>query len=351
MSKKNQKYKKTLEQQIVDKLISVQAFGESKKKDAKIGESLDKIYSRETYKTYKRHCMYFAQWVEKEHPEATNLKKAKKYVHEWLQSRVDAGLSSWTIGMEASALGKVFDIRPGDPDRFIPPSRKRVEIVRSRGEAARDRGFSEKNNAELIRFCRGTGLRRSEMESLKGGDCLTREQLEERLHDPQQMIRHGRMLKDAALFDADYFVYVRSGKGGKERLVPIIGRYQEDIYRRIQDTPEDRKVWQHVHNHCDVHGYRSDYATELYRSLSVPDMDTLKGKTISYTELTGKTRPRDEDGLDRFDVGSDWRKSAVYYCRTDEQGRHLDRRAMILASKALGHNRENVIATHYIRGL
>ena len=44
-------------------------------------------------------------------------------------------------------------------------------------------------------------------------------------------------------------------------------------------------------------------------------------------------------------------QSEVYTCRKDEAGRKLDKAAMLVCSKALGHNRISVVADNYIRGL
>ena len=44
-------------------------------------------------------------------------------------------------------------------------------------------------------------------------------------------------------------------------------------------------------------------------------------------------------------------QSEVYVCRKDEAGKKLDKAAMHIASKALGHNRLDVIANSYLRGL
>lgn len=38
-------------------------------------------------------------------------------------------------------------------------------------------------------------------------------------------------------------------------------------------------------------------------------------------------------------------------CRKDESGRKLDKAAMLVCSKALGHNRIDVVANNYIRDL
>ena len=40
--------------------------------------------------------------------------------------------------------------------------------------------------------------------------------------------------------------------------------------------------------------------------------------------------------------------SSAYYCRSDRKGVVYDRRALFEASAALGHNRETVVAEHYL---
>ena len=59
---------------------------------------------------------------------------------------------------------------------------------------------------------------------------------------------------------------MRNGKGGRERLSPIIGPNAAQIVQRIQETPGEEKVWQHVHQSADIHGYRAEYATAIYKA-------------------------------------------------------------------------------------
>lgn len=42
----------------------------------------------------------------------------------------------------------------------------------------RDRHFSKTNNDELVKFCKGTGLRRSELAELRGKDLVPRAEIE-----------------------------------------------------------------------------------------------------------------------------------------------------------------------------
>ena len=241
MGRRNKAYSKDLHQQAYDRLTGMQAFGESKKEATAHGEEKDKIYSFNTYKSYWKHTKYFIKYIKENHPECTTLKSAKKYVNEWLQVRVDQGLSAWTVQLEAKAMGKLYGISPDDENYFKPPKRNREDIKRSRGDRVRDRHFSKTNNDELIKFCRGTGLRRKELQELRGKDLVSREQIEAEISQLESVPVEQRapsvtkrleMLQDARMFPEGWFIHVRNGKGGRERLSPIIGKNAEQIIER-----------------------------------------------------------------------------------------------------------------------
>ena len=99
----------------------------------------------------------------------------------------------------------------------------------------------------------------------------------------------------------------------------------------MKNTLPDEKVWQHVHKSADIHSYRGDYATAIYKDFA---------------------RPIEKIPYDRVNRGTGRKyQSEVYTCRKDEAGRKLDKAAMLVCSKALGHNRIEVVANNYIRGL
>lgn len=340
MGRRNKTYSKDLHQQAYDQLTGMLAFGESKKEAMASGTAKNKIFSHATYKNYWKHIKYFLGYIKEKHPECTTLKNAKKYVNEWLQSRVDQGLSAWTVQLEAKALGKLYGISPDDENYFKPPKRNREDIKRSRGDRVRDRHFSKTNNDELIKFCRGTGLRRKELQELRGKDLVSREQIEKELTELQRVPEEQRapsvtkrleMLQDALMFPEGWFIHVRNGKGGRERLSPIIGKNAGQIIERISDTPAEETVWQHIHNSADIHGYRAEYATAIYKAHARAIQD------IPYDRVNRGTGKRYQ--------------SDVYTCRKDEAGKKLDKAAMLICSKALGHNRISVVADNYIRGL
>ena len=64
------------------------------------------------------------------------------------------------------------------------------------------------------------------------------------------------------------------------------------------------------------------------------------------------TGPIEKIPYDKVNRGTGKRyQSEVYSCRKDEAGKKLDKAAMLVCSKALGHNRISVVADNYIRGL
>lgn len=340
--KKNNKYHRDLKQQVYDRLTSMQAFGEKKSLDRITGTTADKIYSFSTYETYRKHCNYFADYIKAAHPEVRNLKEARKYVVEWLRMREDEGLSAWTIQTEAKALGKLYGITPEDKDYYTPPQRHRSDIKRSRRPTARDSHFSEEKNKDFVEFCRGTGLRHREIEVLSGDAYMCRSEIKKRLAEILEQEKNRTltpteahektMIKDALAFsDINDFVYVRNGKGGRTRIAPIMGEHTEEIIAMFKTVEPTDKVWPTVPVAADVHGYRGDYATAVYKRYA-RDIDKIPADST----YAGINQPR---------------QSEVYVCRKDRAGVKYDRKAMLLCSKALGHNRISVVADNYLYNL
>ena len=340
MGRKNKKYTKTMHQQAYEKFNAMQAFGESRAEGKKNGEAAKKIYSFSTRQTYWKQTKKFIKWVNKNHPECTTLKKAKKYINEWLQEQVEAEVSAWTISTRMAALYKLYEIPADDPNRIQAPERRRRDIKRSRVDAVRDKHFSVTNNDELIKFVRATGTRRNVLERLKGDDLWTRERMAEeisRLEVVKNLSnkdqKHLATLKDAleVFPNQHFFIHHRKDKGGRSRFAPIIGPHAYLVIDRFKNTDADELVWQHVHSGADIHGYRGDYATMLYK------LYARAIKDIPY---------------DRINQGTGKRfQGDVYACRKDEKGKKLDKRAMRKCSKGLGHNRLSVVADHYLRGI
>lgn len=264
-----------------------------------------------------------------------NAEKSRKICAGMLQTRVDKGLSAWTIQTEEAALNKLYGIKADDENRFQPPRRLKENITRSRGAKKRDAHFSEANNAELINFCKACGFRRNVLERLTGSDLYDRVKAEIAFAEAQDA--GNEALAEALLVglktfpEQDYFILHRRDKGGKTRLSPIVGPHKDAVVQHMKATPPSEKVWKYVSSNCDVHGYRADYATFLYKQYARP-----------IEQMDYRKKIRCSDGKYR---------SEIYICRGSERRKRLDRRAVGIISIALGHSREDTAITNYIRNL
>lgn len=294
--KMGHKNRKTLIKQVQDKFDTMLAIGESKHLAKKEGTYTKYIYSWNTYRTYLKHACYFVKFC-KDKYKCKTVEECRPYGDEWLQSRSE--LSSYTQKLDVAALAKLYQC--SSADFGATPSRKRKDITRSRGAKARDRHFCERSHTELVDFCQSTGLRRREL-SLITGDKLIK-------------------------IDDQYNILIdRGAKGGRKRLVPIIGNVENVI--NLMENAENRKVFDKVPQGADIHGYRREYATALY------ELHARKIEDIPYDQYNNKT--------------GRYTQSDVYCCRGDLKGRKYDKQAMKIVTEALGHSRISVIAGHYL---
>lgn len=307
--------------------------GTSKHADKKAGKTKNKIYSDKTFKTYKQHAEYFADWLDKTHP-GTTIKKGRKYAVEWLQYRETVCHESpSTLHLERSVINKLYQKRVN----YTPPPRHRADFTRSRNETAYDAHFSAEKHSELVEFGKATGCRRQILQRLRGRDLWTREQLETLKNQQKLRTDDEKTLYRAASAalsvwgnrpEGDYYILHWKDKGGKTRFAPIIGPHKGDVVKRMQNTVPDALVWDKVPKAMEEHSYRATYASNFYDNLA---------------------RPIDEIPYDKVNRGSGRRyQSDVYHCRADLRGVKLDKRAMKLVSKALGHERLDVIAADYL---
>ena len=258
--------------------------------DKTLSDTKDKIYSEQTYRTYKKQFSYFMDWLSKEHSEAVTINDAHKLANEYLQSLIDREISPYTIATVKAAMAKVFGVSSAS---FIKtPERERSGIKRSRYDVSSDKHISEATERRLARFTSATGLRRSEMTKITADDLFFR--------------------------DGKAFLNVTKGtKGGKARTVEIMGASEqetEDIIKFIQS--KKGRLFPKLHSNYDNHRYRGTYAMRLYMRYARKEKDILR--------------------VDR------------YVMRKDRAGEVFDKSAMRMVTKNLGHNRIDVIAQSYL---
>lgn len=246
------------------------------------------IFSIKTYQVYKEHCLDFVNWARDKYGVRT-LHDARPFVKEYLSECQSKGHSAYTLRTKGAALAKLYGCSSLDFG-FKYPNRRRAEITRSRGAAKRDANFSEKNNADLVLFCRATGLRRKELSQVK----------------PEDIYRaaNGRV-----------FVHVKEGKGGRPREVPVLWKYNDEVWvLREKAISEGReKMFPKVSSNADIHSYRREYAQALY-------LETYEKLPLEMEREYYRTR----DGL------------------------HFERHCLVAVTKALGHNRKDVAVRNYL---
>lgn len=275
----------------------------------------DKIYSFSTYRDYIKQASYFGKWAKAEH-NCKLIDNARPYVNEYLQKCIDDKLSACTIKLRASAIAKLY--RCSTRDFIQTPARHRADIRRSRGEAVRDKKFlRSKDSEELIHFCRATGLRRNELRHLRKEQLVYVEDLQ------------------------SYCIRIQAdAKGGRLRYIPVSDK---QVLQRFRDTPAGGKVWASVHSCADIHSYRADYATAIYKKYARSKDELLANRKEKIAELKAR-------GLKGTELTKELnRQDSCYFCRRDLKHIVYDKEAMKIVSDALGHTRISVIAGHYLR--
>ena len=147
-------------------------FGNKRSSDKTNADTRNKIYSKNTFETYKRQFRYFADWLSEAHKEAYTIADARQYVDEYLLHLVELERSAYSITTAKAALAKVFQT---EATQFIDtPARERANIKRSRGVAVRDSNISNKTETKLALFSSAVGLRRKEMMSIESKDLFSK---------------------------------------------------------------------------------------------------------------------------------------------------------------------------------
>lgn len=267
-----------------------EGFGSKRSSDKMNAYTRNKIYSKNTFETYKRQFRYFADWLSEAHKEAYTLDDARQYVDEYLLHLVKLERSAYSITTAKAALAKVFQT---DATQFIAtPPRERANIKRSRGDAVRDSNISSKTETKLALFSSAVGLRRKEMLNIESEDLF---------------FKNGKA----------YLNVTRGTKGGKPRIVEICGVSDGETKMIVEwIQAREGRLFPSLNTNYDNHYYRAVYAKRLY------DRYKRKEKDIPPKER--------------------------YIMRKERAGEVYDKSAMQVVSKNLGHNRISVIAQSYL---
>ena len=234
--------KKDVERLFHQTLSDKLAFGQSKKaakKDLGFGQSTYQIYSVNSYKTYLKQCKQYAKWLKQEKGinKIDDINKTEQYAKEYIQKRLDDGKSIYTVKMERSALGMLY----GKQIDIKLPSRTPDQITRSRKETKNDRYISRDGKyKDVFTIAIATGSRRKDISKL----CVN----------------------NFREVDGKLYVYFERSKGGRDRLTPVLEKYEKDVRDIIEQAKNEGKtrLFNHIPKEIDIHSLRREYCQGLY---------------------------------------------------------------------------------------
>ena len=311
--------KKDVERLFHQTLSDKLAFGQSKKaakKDLGFGQSTYQIYSVNSYKTYLKQCKQYARWLKEEKGinKIDDINKTEQYAIEYIQKRLDDGKSIYTVKMERSALGMLY----GKQIDIKLPSRTPDQITRSRKETKNDRYITRDGKyKDVFTIAIATGSRRKDISKL----CVN----------------------NFREVDGKLYVFFEKSKGGRDRLTPVLEKYEKDVRDIIEQAKADGKtrLFNHIPKEIDVHGLRREYCQGLYDEIK--DNKELRNEILkNYPERRELKTQKDKDG----NTVTKEIKSDVY---KDRSGNVWKRDDIYVLSQALGHNRLDVSITHYLK--
>lgn len=307
---------------IVGNLKDKIAFGQSKyqaKKEAGLtfGQSTYKIYSEETYCTYKKQCLNFANWLKEEKGinKIRDLEEVKPYAKEFIEDRIEKGYSAWTVKTSRSALGMLY----GETIKVDKmPVRTPKNIQRSREETKNDKYISRDGKyKDVFTVCLATGGRRKDVTKLSP-------------HNFTEI--NGKL-----------YVFFGKSKGGRDRLTPVLEKYEQEVRDIIKQAKEDgkTKLFNHIPKEIDVHGLRREYCQGLY--------DEIKDNKELRDKILENYPPRKELKTQKDKDGNTYTKEIKSDTYRDREGNVWKRDDIYVLSQALGHNRLNISVTHYLK--
>ena len=275
--------------------------GIKRNESKKTGEDIHLIHTDRTLHNYAGSWSRFASFVASI-TTAEDLEALDKsndiegwidLVNQYLEHCKKLGLSAPTQSTYKAALAKVLGV---PSTAFIATDiRYRADKKNNRLKSNDDR-MSEETNNRWFSIVSATGLRKNELKAITGDSLHQRE-------------------------DGRYYLKIigkkHKTKGARDRWVPIITRDKEELERLVEEfkLAGKKRVFQ-VPSALKPHKYRAEYAKRLYL-LVARDPKDIKDK-----------------------------KEKIYL-RGELKGVVLDRKACLVVSRALGHNRPEEFQKSY----
>ncbi len=251
----------------------------------------EKLHSHGSRTTYQQQVLAFIQWARATHGvrrlEVLD-QQAEVLATEYLQEQLDRGMAPDSLKTARSALRHFFE-RRDLAEVVLLPERQQKNITRSRTPSKRSREFQPANWPHLIAFVDATGLRDAEVKQVQIEDILA---VGPETGRPEVTVKRGH------------------GKGGRPRQVPILPGHEAEVLALRDGRAPEEVVFPRVPSRLHAQGHRRGYAQAYYKHLS------------------GRELPPAHRRLKRSDY---------------------DRDAVLKVSRALGHNRIDIVLRNYLR--
>ena len=233
----------SLNHQMFQRLESLKAIGESrhqaKLKAKDQGGKVETIHSYKTYDAYKQSSKTFIKWLKQEFPEIKDIRNIDKDVGAmYVKYREQQGVSPYTYSQDIAMLNKTLSL--GLTKSYCGVANRSIKAI-TKGRI--DNGFKT-DSMRLETIIKASGLRRNELYNLRKSDLL---------------ISGNRVTG----------VRVRNGaKGGRPRVIEVIGKYQKSFYDLVESIESDSKVvTEQIPKKLQTHRLRAEFAQEKYKEL------------------------------------------------------------------------------------
>lgn len=269
------------------------------------------IHSVGTIDNYKQVARQFSNWREKQGfgKYTKNEDLLKEQAVQYLEYREKKGYVPSTLQRDSSALNRIFFADGSERLNYIPPPVKSKDIFKGRTNKPINPITDYTKDAYLI--AQATGVRRDELISLERRDFKE---------------INGRL-----------FVNVKNGKGGKERTVPVLGKYEQEVRDILNKqylegrSETDKLLERGLNSKHNIHRLRREYSKDIAQE--------IKDKPVFQKDLENFWGKRTDVVKKERNIKSD-----VYRARS---GIVENRDVVYLTSRALGHNRLDVVMLHY----
>jgi integrase len=293
-------HRKSLIREALERLDGKMATGQSRyaakrvaqRTAASHGETLwtvstGKIHSHQTRRTYQQQVLAFVNWARDTHG-ILNLQTLDERADELASCYLESQIQAGKSPWTLQTARSALRLFFDDRQlgsQVQLPARRRENIRRSRQPVAHDRHVQPDHWESVLAFERAVGLRSGELRRIRVGDI--------------SQDRQGTLVAT-----------VHRGKGGKSRQVPVLPGHEADVLAVVAGRPPQERIFARLPD-MDMQALRREYAQALY-------LHHAKGRALP--PQSGRVQPTDYDA-----------------------------EAVRLVSRALGHERLDVVLTYYLR--